>query len=521
MFILVDGNRCCIPLEAIPPDVKSKIINELTIETKTFTGKIFQHKYFDLKGDDMWLPRHYGVNLLKSISQGITVNMTDGNEIPKDRLKEKNFNMTPMQENYGKNLIKNHFSRRAIQTGGAGAIAVLPTGSGKTFIGMAFLRFFGRKTLWITNSDVSVAKTKRLIKECNPGLLVATFDDVYSRTISLDNCDVLIATVHRFILPYSQFRRDVENAKLFANSIGCVIYDEIHTLGGPEFGKVFDLFSPKIQLGLSATPTRRDKAELKYILTVGPPFELEGIEPPTYPTRVLAVHFNNPITDKYKKWLYRDTAKKNLDIANTIRNITSDPDRRPILRRAIHDCLVRGEDVMGIDHPVCTNVGPSIIIFCNYHDEIDNMVHYLEGLVDEAKIKFEAGETQYAPWVNLQIHTLTAKTPPLAANDAISNARIIVTNYFKLSTAFSEERFIYCIIWSTTKTQITQAVGRVGRYCDYYKEWNDRLRIIYDIVDDGGSLSAIQYNYRQEQYRNLGFNIRTLRWDPLKKDYME
>ena len=366
------------------------------------------------------------------------------------------------------------------------------------------VRRWKKVTLWITNTDVSVKKTAKLIKKTLPTLKVLTFDDTEEQLLA---CDVLVSTVHRFVLSHSRFRRDKDLAIQFAKRIGCVIYDEIHTLGGPTFGNVFDLFAPCKQLGLSATPTRKDKANLKYMLSVGPCFEMEGIDPPKFPTIAKAIHYYNEPDPSFREWKYSDEAKKNLNISATIHNITADPKRKPLLLKILAESLRRGQDTL--DNDVTLGIGESIIIFCGYLDEIDNIMHLIS-TVDESNLPPE----DKLLFKDIKVCTVTGKTPPLGVADAVSNARIIITNYQKLGTAFSEARFTTAVLWSSTKSYAEQAVGRIGRYCEEQQEWNKRLRYVYDIVDGGGTLAQVQFkNHRSELYKKLGFTTQHVKWD--------
>lgn len=540
----VEGNYCKFPLASVDDATLRKIRSDLTVENKLFTGRVITKELFHVKDELMYVPRAYMLNTFRIDVNETHIHMCEGEDIPAEALADKKFTLKDYQVKFGGECIKTHLSAEKIKTGSAGCVCVLPTGTGKTFLGMQFIRYFKKVTLFLTNTDVSVRKITKLLREMNPGMTIATFDDI--GTEAFEHFHVFVATVHRFVLNHALLQRDTELANKFKHRVGLTLYDEIHTLGGPEFSKIFDMFSPYLQIGLSATPLRRDHNDTIYLSKIGPTFDMNDwrtrymlahpgasipvFETPRYPTNVLAIHYANKKDDKYTKWVKRN--KKDIDVASTIRNITSDPDRRPVLRRVIRDLLLRSKDTTSIEHPVCMGRGASIIIFCNYIDEIDNLVHYLESIdfIQNPTLlnpsQGHAGEagpaTDDASVAQpIRIHKVVGKSSPLAVNDAISNARIIVTNYVKLGTAFSEERFIYGILWSTAKTVVEQAVGRIGRYCDYYTDWNSRERVLIDIIDGGGSLSMIQYmHHRKELYEKLGFKLRNLYWDIEKQDYI-
>jgi len=456
----ISGNQALIKKGELDRETLSKICFDLTFEYIGYKGSKIVGSLYTITEEGVWIPRIYAASHCKVES----VDMPEGCDIPTEHFENKQYTLTDVQIKVGREMISKYFMPSMIKGGRAGCICDLPCGVGKTYVGIGMLNKFRKKTIWFTVTDITVRQTIAAINRSLPNYIVKRYGDP-----DWKDADCICSTIHSFILQKTTFRQDADASREYFQSIGMVIYDEIHTLGGGEYGKIFDILYPKIQFGLSATPHRTDLKHYNFINKVGPVMH-SNIPPPKFKGVVHQIRYYNEETDEYRHWLTRENGDYNH--IGTIRLISSDKHRLTLLKYLINS-LPSDEN---------------IIIYCNLIDEVLNVHHYLEPLFDN-------------------VEQLTGSSSEKKVMFALTNARILVGNS-KLFTGLSEDRFTTLIIWSTLKKLITQAVGRIKRWRDGDPAWNAKTRTVMDICDIG-TVSEGQFNSeRVNTYRNEGWQIK-------------
>lgn len=171
----------------------------------------------------------------------------------KANLKEKPSNLISIQESIKPNSMQINFIanlRRLIESGAKKALLISSTGTGKTYAS-AFackdLKF--KKILYIVHRETILRKaldsfTRVYGNDIKSGFLV-------NGEHSHNNKDVIfasIATIHKD-----------EYLKSFPkNYFDIVIIDEVHRAAAQSYTKVINYFTPKLYLGMTATPERTD-----------------------------------------------------------------------------------------------------------------------------------------------------------------------------------------------------------------------------------------------------------------------
>lgn len=127
-------------------------------------------------------------------------------------------------------------------------IIQMPTGKGKSILGIYTAFSLRMKTLVLVHKEDLVVGWNKDIKKCfggkvNPGLIKAK-----SRKVGEQ---ITIATVQTLS------RMSDEEFNSYAHQFGLVILDECHHVGANTFN-IIDRFSSEYKMGLSATPTRSD-----------------------------------------------------------------------------------------------------------------------------------------------------------------------------------------------------------------------------------------------------------------------
>jgi superfamily II DNA or RNA helicase len=137
---------------------------------------------------------------------------------------------------------------------GRRGLCVLPTGTGKTFLGALVIQKVSRPSL-------VVVPTLDLLRQW-----VGQLTDFFGVEIgAVGGGDYFFHPITA--ITYDSARIHVER---WANKFGLVIYDEVHHLPGPGYSETAIASLAPFRLGLSATPERADGGESVYPELVGP-----------------------------------------------------------------------------------------------------------------------------------------------------------------------------------------------------------------------------------------------------------
>lgn len=129
-----------------------------------------------------------------------------------------------------------------------GCIGEAPTGFGKTTTGCALICRIGRPTCVIIPKSDLDWKAELLFHTTIPENRISMWQ---GQALPDPEAWVVIAMLQ------SIYRSGVYPAEIYAR-FGCVIFDEVHRLGAPEFSAAIRKFPAMWRLGLSATAERRD-----------------------------------------------------------------------------------------------------------------------------------------------------------------------------------------------------------------------------------------------------------------------
>lgn len=137
---------------------------------------------------------------------------------------------------------------------GRRGLVVLPTGTGKTFLGALVIQKVSRPTL-------VVVPTLDLLRQWAGQL--GDFFGVEVGAVGGGDYSFQPITV----ITYDSARIHVER---WANRFGLIVYDEVHHLPGPSYAETAVAALAPFRLGLTATPERADGGEMVYPELVGP-----------------------------------------------------------------------------------------------------------------------------------------------------------------------------------------------------------------------------------------------------------
>lgn len=148
-----------------------------------------------------------------------------------------------MQEEFIVNL------RRIIEKGEKRALLISATGTGKTYASAFAMRELGyKKVLFLVHREQILKQAERSYKnvwgkDVTTGLLTGNHKDM--------GADYLFSTVQTMSKDYvlTNFEQD---------RFECIIIDETHKAGAESYHKIIDYFKPKLLLGMTASPERKD-----------------------------------------------------------------------------------------------------------------------------------------------------------------------------------------------------------------------------------------------------------------------
>lgn len=139
--------------------------------------------------------------------------------------------------------------RKIIARGEKKALLISATGTGKTYASAFAMRELGfRRVLFVVHRGQLARQTKRSYervfgKSVSMGLVGAGFSE-YDK-------DYIFATVQTL-------NRDSHLLQYERDAFDCIILDEAHHVSAETYQKIMNFFTPKLWLGMTATPDKRD-----------------------------------------------------------------------------------------------------------------------------------------------------------------------------------------------------------------------------------------------------------------------
>lgn len=162
-------------------------------------------------------------------------------EIPS--LEQYRLKPNSMQERFIANL------RKILEQGEERALLISATGTGKTYASAFAMRELGfKRVLFLVHRGQLARQTKK------------TYEKVFAKSVSLG---LVGAGYHEYDADYvfatiQTLNRDEHLLQYDKNAFDCIILDEAHHVPADTYQKVMRHFTPKLWLGMTATPDKRD-----------------------------------------------------------------------------------------------------------------------------------------------------------------------------------------------------------------------------------------------------------------------
>lgn len=235
------------------------IINDLTIDIKKDQYHPIEESFNiyqeTVKGDKIVIPKYYGIEKF-GMPKEIKFNI---NKI--DRINIKfNGELREYQKEIMDIMLKEYCTdienpKETLKPFG-GSIITIPPGQGKTVLGIYLIAALGLRTLVIVNKSFLLAQWKDRINEYTDAAVGIIRQD----KIDISGKQIVVGMLHSISM--KEYDRELFQA------FPLVIYDECHHLGAKMFSKSLMKVESIYNLGLSATPERRDHLDriFKYFL---------------------------------------------------------------------------------------------------------------------------------------------------------------------------------------------------------------------------------------------------------------
>jgi hypothetical protein len=161
----------------------------------------------------------------------------------------------------GQSELVSSFLQALDTTNPYGGIISMPTGGGKTVLGITIASILKMPTLVVVPRSVLVEQWRQRILE-HTNCTEADIGVVRQGVCNFRGKKVVIGLVH------SLAQR--EYAEELYSNFGLVIFDEVHTMGAETFSTVAHKFDSPVRLGLSATVRRKDGMANVFLWHIGP-----------------------------------------------------------------------------------------------------------------------------------------------------------------------------------------------------------------------------------------------------------
>ena len=405
-----------------------------------------------------FLPRFYGIekygepkrNLLKS---GKKISIQDNISLMDHQLKS-----------FDKTL--NH-----LNTLGGGVLS-LPCGAGKTVLALKIIATLKLKTIVIVNKDFLMDQWIERIEQFLPDAKIGI---IQQKKLEVEDKDIVIGMIH------SISQKDYPKEAF--EEFGLAIVDETHHASAKMFSKSLPKIACRYQLGLSATPNRRDGLSYVFYYYLGPLFHSESR---TGKNRVIIkqvkIRSDAPNYDVVYKTI-RGKQYKNSQAM--IGQVTIFHQRNMMIISIIKELIKQGRKILVLS------------------ERRDHLEYFNDKLLPKASIrtpenKFATYGLYYgkAPGTNKKDHQksleATAKCDIVLGTCAMASEALDIPS---LNT----------LIFATPMTDVEQASGRILR--KFHKDLNP---MIIDIIDLFGNFEK-HGRGREKYFRSEDYIIQTLR----------
>lgn len=382
-------------------------------------------------------------------------------------------------------------------------LIVLPTGKGKSILGLNLAYTLRQRTLVLVHKDDLVDGWTKDSHLCFGDNLNVGIYKGKKRVIGEQITIATIQTLNRL---------SHEDIREFQKNFGMVIIDEVHHIASTSFD-LLHMFEGAYKLGLSATPERSDGlTKAMYLHLGGLAYKYEASKDDTdiLPVEVIVKRIDTPIDVPLKREGNKYVIASELDIKNNVNLVGAKcvpfEDRPRIPYFNVDDLLVMNENYININ---LKNIlkeykkDRSIICFFTQKKHIDSYYEMLcsKGIPSDKILKYYGDSKESKDELKSR---------------AESKEALITLATYSIATEGTnvkawEVAFMISSINNGKNTE--QAVGRIRRS----KEGKINPVRVYDYsLPNVYSIGSKHFYTRNTRYKKLGFDVKYLDPKPTK-----
>jgi len=332
------------------------------------------------------------------------------------------------------------YQSNAVALASGGGIISLPCGYGKSIVGLALAAKLGLRTMIMVHKEFLANQWIEVIQRFCPG---ASIGRVQADTHDIEK---------DFVICMIQTLCSREHPPRTFESIGLLIVDEAHHICAKVFSQTMFKLCPKVTIGLSATPERKDGLTRVLHWFLGP--TVMTITRKSTEVKVREVTFTGPFPD------VAHTRNGQLDMATMITDLTRVTDRNEMIFKEITELLKTNRNILVLS---------------------DRREH-CQLIVD----RFGADAGLYYGGLAQE------------ALDAAASKRLIVGT-FALAQEGLDIPKLDTVIFATPKADIVQASGRILRS-------SGNQPLVIDIIDQW-CMFPNMFLKRRKQYLAMSFTV--------------
>ncbi len=332
-----------------------------------------------------------------------------------------------------------------------GGIIKTSLGAGKTVIAIKLATMIGLKTLIIV-------PTEHLVRQWTEELKVfSNLKDSDIGIIRQKQCDIKDKTVV-IALIHSLARHANDNYyKLSETEFGCVIYEEIHTLGAETFSRTAPMFWSKYRIGLSGTPRRKDGMENVFFYHIGK-VATAYMHMPIKPNVIIATYNQQDTHHNGCVW------QGKLNLGRYFNRVGMSDTRNKKLAKVINKLYLSDRNILAMG----------------------DRLAQLETIKSILKTEYKLPEQHIGKFTN--------KVKQL-------DRRILLATYGSAGLGANIPR-LDTLIFLTPRTDVEQAIGRILR-----KKMYEKHPVVIDVVDSASSIMLGWAGSRKKYYTKISNKI--------------
>ena len=396
----------------------------------------------------LYLPIFYGLEnfgepLKKRIEYGEDINITFKGELREKQLPVLNKFLEQCHTDFSS-------SEKFLQKSNGGIIS-LPCGYGKTILALYIISQLKKKALVVVHKEFLVSQWRERIEEFIPNARVGV---IQGPTFDIENKDIVLAMLQS--LSMKEYPSDA------FSSFGFTVIDECHHIAAEVFSRALPKINSYYNLGLPATPKRKDGLSKVFHWYLGPMvYEIKQRE--DYPIQINNLLYSNNDSDYLKEEL-NFTGK--VCTPKMINNITQCKRRTIFIVEIVKILLKQGKKIL-----ILSDRRQHLTDIFNFihTKKIATIGYYVGGMKQDDLKKSENNE------ILLGTYTMSSEGMDIPDLDAV--------------------------IFASPKSDIIQSIGRILR------KKHITMPVCWDIVDDKIRVFQNQAKKRAAYYKKMKYPI--------------